>query len=147
MTGQEEFEALAARLVRAAGLYEPGRLTAAGVSASEGSALAELATGPGLSQQDLADRLGLEKSTISRLVTGLERKGWITRERDPDNRRYYRLQLTRTGKTTARKVRTAWHERHQRILTALTPTEREALGVVLAGLIRVFEAEHRSPDR
>jgi DNA-binding MarR family transcriptional regulator len=49
------------------------------------------------SQQDLAARLHLEKSTVSRMAAGLEQRGLVVRERDPGNRRLYRLRLTERG--------------------------------------------------
>ena len=71
------------------------------VSASEARALAELVTARGLAQGELAGLLGLEKSTVSRLAAGLERKGWIRRGRDEDNQRYVRLYLTPEGRARA----------------------------------------------
>ncbi len=71
-------------VVRAAGLLQPDQ-TAAGhpVSLSQAFALHELDTGTPLSQRDLAERLRLEKSSVSRLAAEMERKGLLVRERDP----------------------------------------------------------------
>ena len=52
------------------------------VSASEARALIELLAARGIAQGQLAALLGLEKSTVSRLAAGLERKGWLRRGRD-----------------------------------------------------------------
>ena len=52
------------------------------VSASEARALIELLAARGIAQGQLAALLGLEKSTVSRLAAGLERKGWVRRGRD-----------------------------------------------------------------
>src|SRR5690242_10693859 len=82
-------------LIRAAGLVEPDRsVPGHPLSMSQAFALHELDTDPPLSQRDLAERLRLEKSTVSRLAADLERDGLLARERDPDNRRLYRLRLT-----------------------------------------------------
>jgi DNA-binding transcriptional ArsR family regulator len=73
---------------------------AAGVpqlSSSEARALIELVKARGIAQGELASLLGLEKSTVSRLAAGLERKGWIRRGRDEGNQRYVRLYLTAEG--------------------------------------------------
>src|SRR6266852_1054142 len=67
------------------------------VSASEARALIELVAARGIAQGELGSLLGLEKSTVSRLAAGLERKGWIRRGRDEGNQRYVRLYLTRDG--------------------------------------------------
>ena len=65
---------------------------------SEVFALGELAEASSLSQRDLGVRLGLEKSAVSRLAAGMEERGWLSREREPANRRLYRLSLTEQGR-------------------------------------------------
>ena len=47
------------------------------MSASEARALIELVAARGIAQGELGQLLGLDKSTVSRLAAGLERKGWI----------------------------------------------------------------------
>lgn len=101
-------------------------------------ALHELDTEAGLSQRDLADRLGLEKSTVSRLVLDMEAAGLLRRERDPDNRRYYRLQITARGRAAHARMGTAFHERYQRLVSMMAPGERDALRTGLAAFVRVL---------
>ena len=116
------------------------------VSASEARALIELVAARGIAQGQLATLLGLEKSTVSRLASGLERKGWIRRGRDEDNQRYVRLYLTPEGKTVATRVLNAWQSRQERILAALTAEERAGLQAGLRGLIRGLAAEGIAGD-
>lgn len=112
------------------------------LSLSETFALGELAEAGALSQQELAARLGLEKSTVSRLAGGLEGRGWISRERDPEDRRHYRLQLTAEGRDVADRVGAELREHHGRMLARLTPEERQALATGLGALVRVLDANH-----
>ena len=79
----------------------PRRQAAGAVEASEARALIELVTARGIAQGQLGTLLGLEKSTVSRLAAGLERKGWIGRGRDEANQRYVRLYLTPEGSRVA----------------------------------------------
>jgi DNA-binding MarR family transcriptional regulator len=111
------------------------------VSASEARALIELVTARGIAQGELARLLGLEKSTVSRLAAGLERKGWIRRGRDSDNQRYVRLYLTPEGREVAARVWQAWQSRPARILAALSDDERAGLSSGLRGLVRGLAAE------
>jgi DNA-binding MarR family transcriptional regulator len=111
------------------------------VSASEARALIELVSARGIAQGELAGLLGLEKSTVSRLAAGLERKGWIRRGRDEDNQRYVRLYLTPEGRAVATRVWAAWHSRQERILAALSDEERAGLSAGLRGLVRGLAAE------
>ncbi len=135
-------EELLGRLLRAAGPAEPPA-TAPGprMSPSEARALLELLAARGIAQGELASLLGLEKSTISRLAAGLERKGWIRRGRDAANQRYVRLYLTPEGRAVASRLWGGWHDRQARILGALSEQERAGLAIGLGGLIRALAAE------
>ncbi len=114
------------------------------LSTSEARALIELVAARGISQRQLGTLLGLEKSTVSRLAAGLERKGWVERGRDEANQRYIRLYLTPEGSRVAAVVWQAWQSRQARILSGLSGREREGLAAGLRGLIRELAAE-RSP--
>jgi DNA-binding MarR family transcriptional regulator len=111
------------------------------LSGSEARALIELVKARGIAQGELAGLLGLEKSTVSRLAAGLERKGWVRRGRDEGNQRYVRLYLTAEGGAVAARLWGAWHSRQARILAALTAEEREGLSAGLRGLVRGLAAE------
>jgi DNA-binding MarR family transcriptional regulator len=91
-----------------------------------------------LNQQDLADRLHLEKSTVSRLVAGLEGRQLLVRERDPGNRRFYRLRLTETGRAAHREVAKSFQAHYVDVLDLLSEPEREALEVGLTALLRAL---------
>ncbi len=135
-------EELLGRLLRAAGPAEqPPEEPSPQVSPSEARALFELLAAHGIAQGELASLLGLEKSTISRLAAGLERKGWIRRGRDASNQRYVRLHLTPEGRAVAARVWRGWQDRQARILGALSEEERAGLTVGLGGLIRALAAE------
>jgi len=123
---------------------EPGAGVLPAVSASEARALIELVSARGIAQGELAGLLGLDKSTVSRLAAGLERKGWIRRGRDDDNQRYVRLYLTPEGREVAGRVWQAWQSRQARILAKLSPDERAGLMAGLGGLVRGLAAEGRA---
>jgi DNA-binding MarR family transcriptional regulator len=120
---------------------DPARAALPAVSASEARALIELATARGIAQGELATLLGLDKSTVSRLAAGLERKGWLRRGRDDANQRYVRLYLTPQGGEVAGRLWQAWQSRQARILAALSADERAGLTAGLGGLVRGLAAE------
>jgi DNA-binding MarR family transcriptional regulator len=111
------------------------------VSASEARALIELVAARGIAQGELAALLSLDKSTVSRLAAGLERKGWLRRGRDEANQRYVRLYLTQQGSDVAGRLWQAWQSRQARILAALSADERAGLSAGLGGLMRGLVAE------
>jgi DNA-binding MarR family transcriptional regulator len=120
---------------------DPGEPPIPALSASEARALIELVAARGIAQGQLGTLLRLEKSTVSRLAAGLERKGWVRRGRDEANQRYIRLYLTPEGSQVAAQVWSAWQTRQARILAALTTEERAGLASGLRGLIRGLAAE------
>ncbi len=111
------------------------------LSGSEARALIELMSARGIAQGELAALLSLDKSTVSRLAAGLERKGWLRRGRDEGNQRYVRLYLTPQGGEVAERILQGWRSRQARILAALTEDERAGLSAGLRGLVRGLAAE------
>lgn len=97
----EEFAEALVGFVRGFGLLEPDRTPCgASMSTAEAHAVAILRTG-GLLQGALGTRLGLGKSTTSRLVDGLEQHGWVRRDPDPRDGRARLLVLTEKGHEVA----------------------------------------------
>jgi hypothetical protein len=52
---------------------------------------------PGISQQDLADKLLVGRSNLSMLLPQMEKRGLLVRRGDPQDRRVLRLELTPSG--------------------------------------------------
>jgi DNA-binding MarR family transcriptional regulator len=141
----ERLHDLLMELVRAAGLLQPDQAVPGHpVSLSQAFALHELDAGVPLSQRDLAERLRLEKSSVSRMVAEMERKEFLVRERDPNDRRQYRLRLTDRGRAAHAGMASIFHGQHQGWVAAMTRTERAALLKGLPALIRVIR-QHVSP--
>ncbi|GAA1691604.1 hypothetical protein GCM10009830_44200 [Glycomyces endophyticus] len=115
----------------------PGR----SLSMSQLFALHELDHHAGMSQRELGERLVLEKSSVSRLVADLESEGLLTRERDPGNRRLYRLEITDAGRRLHRGAAEVLHGRYEGWAAGMTAKEREGLAVGLPALLRVMRAE------
>jgi len=65
------------------------RLKAADIdmTAEQWGTILVLLNGEAVTQAQLGEQLCLEKSSVSRLVDGLERRGWIVRTRDPKDSR------------------------------------------------------------
>jgi DNA-binding MarR family transcriptional regulator len=125
--------------VRVVGVLQPAQaVPGQPVSVSQAFALHELNTDTPLSQRDLTERLGLEKSTVSRLAADMERKGLLVRDRDPVNQRLYRLRLTDQGRALHLRIAAAFHEQYGCWVSAMTPTERDALLTGLSALVRVM---------
>ena len=57
------------------------------MTAEQWGAILVLLNGDATTQGQLGERLCLEKSSVSRLLDGLERRGWVVRSRDPKDSR------------------------------------------------------------
>jgi len=69
------------------------------------SVLAVIAANPGLSQADLADRLGIERARLVRLLDRLDQRGLTRRLNSRTDRRSHALRLTPAGQRTLRRAK------------------------------------------
>ena len=128
--------------VRTFGLHKPEE-TPCGqpIPVAEAYALTELAKENQLSQHDLVQRLNLAKSTVSRMVKKLVKRGWISRERSQDDGRVWLLSLTEAGVNTAVNLSQARQTKFAQILNHIPESEQENVINALATLI---QAMHQS---
>lgn len=141
----ELLETLLARVMRLVSVHLDAPVTgiaATTLSAAEGSLLIELRAVGEVTQQQMADRLSIDKSRVSRLCAALERKDLLVRERDASDRRNLRLCLTESGEQAAAGLRQAWRAYHDRMLAAMSPGERRALLAGLTAFARELAAAH-----
>ncbi|GAA4531823.1 MULTISPECIES: MarR family winged helix-turn-helix transcriptional regulator [Nonomuraea] len=87
------------------------------------------------SQLELAERLGINRTIMVRLVDRLQQAGYVTRTRNPANRRSYVLSITEEGRKARDAMREAVAERDARVTASLTPGERERLNELLSLLL------------
>ncbi|GGO82829.1 MarR family winged helix-turn-helix transcriptional regulator [Nonomuraea cavernae] len=87
------------------------------------------------SQHELAERLGINRTIMVRLVDRLEAAGHVTRTRNPANRRSYTLSITEEGRRARDAMRRQVAERDARVTAPLTPAERRRLNELLSLLL------------
>jgi DNA-binding MarR family transcriptional regulator len=123
------------RFVRNFGLHQPDR-TPCGqpLPVSEAHALAEIARTGRLRQVELARRLKLEKSSVSRLVTNLAGRGWLHRHPADDDGRGVLLELTDAGTTAAARQADARRARFTSLLDRIPDDDRATVVRVLQTL-------------
>lgn len=90
------------------------------------SVLVVIESNPGLSQADIAKRLGIERARLARLLDRLERRGFTRRLAAPNDRRSHALFLTREGQRTLRRVKML-AERHEAQLMQWLGAEQHKL--------------------
>jgi MarR family 2-MHQ and catechol resistance regulon transcriptional repressor len=98
------------------------------VSVPQCNALEAVVKDGPLTLGELAERLYVDKSTASRIVDALERKGYLGRAPHPMDARALSLSVTPAGTRLAKKVRAALIEDAKAVLAELSPAfRREAV--------------------
>ena len=85
------------------------------------------AWGDGVTQKELAERVGLDGSSLVRLLDILEGKGWVERCADPADRRSKRIFLTEEGNTAVDSIRATMLQAELSMLQDLDDAEVEAM--------------------
>ncbi len=88
-------------------------------SPTQYSALSFIHNEPGIQQNALGERIALDRSSVTKCVEGLERRGLIRREVDKKDKRARRLFVTPKGKAMLENVSEAATRARQRIKQAL----------------------------
>jgi DNA-binding MarR family transcriptional regulator len=130
-------------LIRAFGLHRPDETPCGkSVSVAEAHALMELSRNQRLSQQALSERLQLVKSTVSRVVSLLEGRGWVERRKDPHDGRAVSLYLTEQGKEAAQQLAQARQTKFMRLLERIPVEQRDSVLQALTTLAEAADERH-----
>jgi DNA-binding MarR family transcriptional regulator len=86
---------------------------------------------PGISQQELASRLGMHASRLVALIDALEKRRLLTREENAADRRIYSLQLSSAGVDALAAIGRVARAHNEAMCAALDTNEREQLAVLL----------------
>jgi MarR family transcriptional regulator for hemolysin len=92
-------------------------------------------------QRHLARAVGIEGPTLTHHLNRMEAAGYVTRTRDPRNRRVHRVELTEEGERAFHRLRTAVVAFDQRLRDGLS--KREV--ATLAGLLTRLRANVAEP--
>ena len=90
-------------------------------------------TGP-VTMSELARRVGLDQSTITRQLAPLVASGLVKREPLPTNRRHVVVELSEEGRTARSRLRNAWLTDVERILEEWTAEDQQTLASSLGAL-------------
>jgi DNA-binding MarR family transcriptional regulator len=118
------------------------RVGAVGLSRPQSGILGLLTAHPGISQQDLAQLLGMLPSRVVALVDEMEELGLIRRQRDEADRRRNTLVLTAAGRAALTKVGAIARAHEDDVCSALTASERRQLTGLLE---RIAEQQGLTP--
>ncbi len=127
-------------LVRVYQFRDRDRICCFDISVTQCYALEALARRGGMTLNDLAAHLYLDKSTASRVVDALERKGYVARTTHPQDRRSVLLEATEAGRALEGKIRASILAEERELLAGIDPDVRRSMAQLLRQLARAAEA-------
>jgi DNA-binding MarR family transcriptional regulator len=115
------------------------RARAGDITPQQAEALQLIAERGAVSTSSLAIMLGIDPSTASRNLAGLERAGFITRRRGADDGRQTDVRLTPRGKRTADAVALESQHAFSALLERLPRHERQRITDAIEVLARALD--------
>jgi MarR family transcriptional regulator, transcriptional regulator for hemolysin len=119
------------------------RVAEVGVTRAQWRVIATLGHHPGMKQVELADRLDVEPISACRIIDRLEEAGLVERQRDPADRRAWRLSLTDKAEPIRERLRELAEEMS---LEAFAGMSDEELQTMRDSLARVRDNIARRDD-
>jgi DNA-binding MarR family transcriptional regulator len=113
------------RLQMVIGLQMEGILRPLDLTPGQYTLLSMVARRPALSAAQLARRLQVRPPTMAELISPLERKKWISRREDEDNRRVLRVSITAAGREVLARSDHLMDGLEAKLFDVLAPAERE----------------------
>ncbi|MFC3572234.1 MarR family winged helix-turn-helix transcriptional regulator [Streptomyces yaanensis] len=102
--------------------------------------LRQIADSEPLRPGELANRLGVEASHVTRQVQQLQKAGYVSRVPDPDDRRAQRIELTTLGQQAIDRIREAGVRGMQVALSRWSPEELRQLATLFHRMVDDFLA-------
>lgn len=129
-----------------------GRLEVYGVSVAQWVVLRvlyDLEEAGSLTLNEAAERVGVDKSTLSRMVDRLEQKGLASRDGADGDRRFVRLALTPEGRRLVPILAREADGNDQDFFRTLTDAQRREMGLAVERLLKAngWEPSARGRDR
>lgn len=130
---ESEHDGSLADLLDRCGRYFAHRI--GGSRRGQDSVMAWLAHNPDVTQKELAEGLGIMPASLSEVLMKLERKGYVARVKDENDRRFVRVRLTEEGE----QALDAPQNKSDDPFASLSPEEQETLTHLLSKLLADWE--------
>ena len=111
-----------------------------------GHLLDTLMTHDGMSQQEIADALGIRPQSVSEAVSILDERGLIRREKCPNDGRKTLIYITPAGVARREDAANSGRAHAEAFFSALTEQEKQTLGALLEKLTAAQEKTEDQED-
>jgi DNA-binding MarR family transcriptional regulator len=140
----QALQAAVADLVRVYQFRDRDRICCHDISVTQCHALQTLVEHGPLRLGELTERLFLDKSTTSRVIRTLVKKGYVEQHPDASDRRATALSATRAGRTLCARITGDLVEQQKDLLADLDPDVRAAVVNVIRRLARAADSRFRT---
>src|SRR4051812_48770404 len=137
-------QAAVADLVRVYQFRDRDRICCHDISVTQCYALETLVEHAPLRLSELAERLFLDKSTTSRVVGTLVKKGYLEQRAEPTDRRAIALHVTSSGRRLHKRITAGLVDQQKQILQDLDPDVRDGVVTVIRRLAHAADSRFRS---
>ncbi|WP_297420325.1 MarR family winged helix-turn-helix transcriptional regulator [Clostridium sp.] len=119
---------------RTSGIYFSKKFSKFGIGAGQYLFLLNLYKNDGITQEELTEKVKLDKATTARAIKKLEDEGYVKRVKKENDRRAYKLQVTEKAEQIKEEVYLIMDEWESKIRSNLTDEESEELAKLLEKL-------------
>ena len=117
---------------RSQAIYRHARISAADLQPSHYAFVLTICASPGRSQEELAEQLCINKSTVARNLNALEEKGYVSRRSIPNDKRQFSVYPTEKMTAVLPEIRTASQEWMQLLSEDIDEDELTVFNSVLS---------------
>lgn len=122
--GSDNLRELIRVLVRNLGILEKSDASCCEITIAQCHAIVEIGRAKKIVLIDLADLLGLDKSTMSRTINNLVEAELVIRDLNPENRRYVTIQLTESGMEAFKNIEETMKQYYKSIFSSIPENKR-----------------------
>lgn len=142
MADHDRFARTLLAVARGLGRIARERARAGDVTPQQAETLQLIADRGALSTSTLATLLGIDPSTASRNLSGLERAGLIARQKGSDDGRQTDVRLTSRGRRAAQTVKSGAEAAFGSLLDKVPRAERGRVLESLESLVKILDQAH-----
>ncbi len=110
-----------------------------GLTQAEFRCLRQLHQNESTNNKEIADRMNLSASRLTRIIDGLVVKGYVVREIEPNDRRNMRVYLSEKGGNFTRQLENAYVNIHAQILQDIDLNQHKPLISAMTHLLSALE--------
>jgi len=110
-----------------------------GLTQAEFRCLRLFSANENVNNKQIAERMGLSPSRLTRIIDGLVKKGYINREIDNSDRRNMRVYLSSKGVEIVELLNKAYVNIHQEILEDIDESQHQPLITAMTNLLSALE--------